>query len=336
MISEGAVGRASVRPWDTPASLETIYDLASLTKPLVTSFLYLALRNQLGLSEDDPAWRFLPEIDRMDKREITLRHLLTHTSGMPAWVPFYLKGSTVGEYLAQLRERPPESRPGTRVEYSCAGYVMLGEILHRAASVPLDRLASEVIFGPLALKNTSFNPPLSWQGRVAATEDSCEYERKLAGPAAAGYGGFREGVIRGQVHDQNAWVLGGVAGNAGLFSTARDTVAIATEYLGARAEASNGLLDETSIEQATNDCTAGLNEARSLAFRIASRGETAAGADLPVETIGHNGFTGTSVWMDTVRPRIYVLLTNRVHPRVSDTVDMLSLRRGFHAAACRI
>jgi len=339
MLSEGAVGRASVTPWEAPAAIDTIYDLASLTKPLVTSFLYLTLRKQLGLSEQEPAWRFLPEIDRMDKREITLRHLLTHTSGMPDWVPFYLKGTTVQEYLGQLRDRPPQTRPGDRVVYSCAGYIMLGEILKRAASAPLDRLASEFIFAPLGLRSTTFNPPSAWHGRVAATEDSCEYERKLAGPDAAGYGGFRKGVIRGQVHDQNAWVLGGVAGNAGLFSTARETMAIAQEYLGARGRAASNrrrLLDGESVDLAMKNGTVGLNEARSFAFRIAAGGETAAGVDLPAESIGHNGFTGTSVWIDPVRPRVYVLLTNRVHPKVSDTVDMLSLRRGFHSAACRI
>jgi len=335
-VSEGAVGNAVVVPEPVAARPGTIYDLASLTKPLVTSFLFLALRRDLGLGLDDRAARFLPEVDRLDKRDITLRHLLTHTAGMPAWVPFYLKGATIVEYLAQLRDRPPDSAPGTRVVYSCAGYIMLGEILRRCATVELDRLAAQALFEPLGLRSTAFRPPAEWGDRVAATEDSCQYERRLAGPPASGYTGYRQGVIRGQVHDQNAFVLGGVAGNAGLFSTARETALLAAEYAGEAVRMTRGLLDAESARLGREDQTPGLNEARSLAFRIASRGETAAGPDLPPIAFGHNGFTGTSVWIDAGRPRVYVLLTNRVHPRVSDSVDMTALRGRFHTVASRI
>ncbi len=331
-ISEGAAGDAVVTPERVPASAETIFDLASLTKPLVTSFLYLLLRRRLGLNEATPAHKVVPEIDRLDKRDITIGHLLTHTSGLPAWVPFYLGGASMREYLLQLRELPPEHRPGTRVVYSCAGYILLGEILHRSATCPLDRLMEQEIAGKLGLHSTMFNPSRNLMPRVAATEDSCQYERRLAGPRAKGYSGFRTGVIRGEVHDQNAWVLGGVAGNAGLFSTARETAAIGMEYIGA----GRGLLDGNAIRLAQEDLTPGLNEARSIAFRIASVGETAAGPDLPATAFGHNGFTGTSVWVDPPRARVHVLLTNRVHPRASDAVDMPALRRGFHSAASRV
>ena len=333
IVAEGAVGRAVVTPESVEAGTGTIYDLASLTKPLITSFLYLALRRRLGLSPDERVARFLPEIDRMDKREITLRHLLTHTSGMPAWVPFYLRGGDMGEYLAQMREIVPEARAGAKVIYSCAGYLMLGEILSRCATEPLDRLATTVILGPLGLRDTAFNPPAAWWPRVAATEDSCQHERVMARPGSDGYSGFRMGVIRGQVHDQNAWVLGGVAGNAGLFSTARETLAIAREYLGGDVEGCRGLLDTEAIGRAREDQTGGMEEARSWAFRIALRGETAAGPDLPPQTFGHNGFTGTSVWIDPVGRRVYVLLTNRVHPRVLETSDMVGLRARFHSLA---
>ncbi|HET9480266.1 MAG TPA: serine hydrolase domain-containing protein [Candidatus Polarisedimenticolia bacterium] len=333
ILDEGAVGRAVIRPEIVEASTDTIYDLASLTKPLVTSFLFLAIGRRIGLNAADQAWRFLPEIDRLDKRAITLEHLLTHTAGMPAWVPFYLQARDMRGYLKQLRDRPPESRPGSRVVYSCAGYIMLGEILSRAAAAPLDRLAGEAIFEPLGLTSTGFNPPRAWHARVAATEDSCEYEKALARPASDGYTGFRKGIIRSQVHDQNAWVLGGVAGNAGLFSTARETAVLAAEYLGDRVTRARGLLDPASIERARRDMTPGLEEARSYAFRLAARGETAAGPSLPPAAFGHNGFTGTSVWLDPVRCRVYVLLTNRVHPSAGASADMLALRRRFHDLA---
>lgn len=341
ILDEGAVGQSVLIPECVAATTSTIYDLASLTKPLVTSMLYLRLRQQLGLSDDATACRFLPEIDRMDKREITLRHLLTHTSGLPAWLPFYLRGSTPTEYLSQLREMPPRARPGTEVAYSDAGYIAMGEILSRAATTPLDRLAREMIFTPLGLADTCFNPSRSLMARVAATEESCQYERELCGAAAHGYAGFRQGVIRGEVHDQNAWVLGGVAGHAGLFSTAREVSVIAAEFLGdgagsGRVGARRGLLDSEAISHASIDQTPGLAEARTLAFRVALRGETAAGPDLPTQAVGHNGFTGTSIWIDPRRPRVYVLLTNRVHPAASRDNDMLALRRGFHSLASRL
>ena len=336
VLDEGAVGHAVLVPERIAAAPSTIYDMASLTKPLVTSMLYLSLGKELGLSDDTPACRILPEIDRIDKRGITLRHLLTHTSGLPAWIPFYLRGATPSEYLAQLRDTTPESQPGARVVYSDPGYIAMGEILQRASATPLDRLAREMIFDPLELSDTTFNPLRQVLARVAATEESCQYERELAGPAAGGYAGYRAGVVRGEVHDQNAWVLGGVSGHAGLFSTARETAILAREFLGDHADSGVGLLDAEAIRKATVDQTPGLSEARTLAFRVALRGETAAGPHLPPLAFGHNGFTGTSLWIDPGRPRVYVLLTNRVHPVASKGADMLALRRAFHSLASRV
>lgn len=335
IVAEGAVGRAMVVPASRVATLDTIYDLGSLTKPLVTSLLFLLLHRDLGVSYSDPARRFLPEIDRLDKRDITLEHLLTHTSGMPDWIPLYLNGRSMREYLAQVRERAPDTRPGTHVVYSCVGYIMLGEILSRCASTPLELLARRFLVEPLGLVSTAFNPPAAWRNRVAPTEDSCQYERKLASSRsrdAKGYVGFRSGVIHGEVHDCNAWALGGVAGNAGLFSTARETVALALEFLGG----GRRLLDDEGIDHARSDRTPRLNESRSYAFRLARGGETAAGPGLSPLSFGHNGFPGTSVWMDPGQRRAYVLLTNRVHPRVIEEHDMNSLRRGFHSLASRI
>src|SRR5262249_20750698 len=159
--------------------------------------------------------------------------------------------------------------------------------LRRAATLRLEGLLAQSILEPLRLSSTGFNPPRAWLPRVAATEDSCEYERKLAGPAAEAYSGFRNGVIRGEVHDQNAWALGGVEGSAGLFSTARETATIAMEYLGERAGSAQGMLSAESIDMAQTDRTPQLDEARSFAFRVAQRGETAAGPDLSTRSFGH-------------------------------------------------
>ena len=330
ILAEGAVGNAALVPETEPATLDTIYDVASLTKPMVTSLLFLSMGiEELGLSPEDPVRRFLPEVDRNDKRDILLGHLLTHTSGLPAWRPLYLRGTTPGEYLAQIAEIAPETHPGERVVYSDLGYIMLGEILARCVTASLDQLASGFLFERIGLESTCFNPPEDRWSRVAPTEDSCQYERKLTAEEGTGYAGYPDGIVRGEVHDRNAWGLGGVAGHAGLFSTARDMAMLAREYLGSGCV----LLDGEARKWASTDMTTGLEEARSLAFRIALRGETAAGPDLPGEAFGHNGFTGTSIWFDPERERAYILLTNRVHPQAVEGVDMTPLRRRFHSLA---
>lgn len=332
VLSSGALGDAVVGPPRVPATPGTIYDLASLTKPLVTSMLWLKLRRELDLDPRQPARRWLPEFDAVGLAEITVAHLLTHASGLPEWLPLYVTGRTPAEYLKRLRGHGLEARPGSRVRYSCGGYIALGELLVRAGGAPLDRLAEEVIFRPLRLQWTAFNPPSSWLDRVAATEDSCHYERGLVTGRGERYEGFRSGVVRGQVHDTNAFALGGVAGNAGLFSTASETAALAAEFLGEEA-GGQGLLDAGSRALAREDLIPDLPEARSYAFRLALRGDTAAGPGLSPRSFGHNGFTGTSVWIDPDARRLHVLLTNRVHPEVRDTTDMVALRRQFHAAA---
>ena len=333
LIDTGARGHAALRPEPFPATVDVVYDLASLTKPLVTSLLYLAIGRDLGLAPDAAVRSILPEMDRIDKRDITVSHLLTHTSGLADWFPLYLGGRTTAEYTRRIGEMPPVAPPGTRVIYSDLGYILMGEILSRAATEPLDRLAGQVILKALGLKNTGFRPPADWLPRVAPTEDSCQYERRLsltvAGEQAMSYGGFRTGIVRGEVHDQNAWAAGGVAGHAGLFSTAAEVAAIGREFLGT----GTGLLNGAALNGARHDATPDLTEARSLAFRLAVRGETAAGPDLPPATFGHNGFTGTSIWIDPEARRVYVLLTNRVHPAVPDGSEMVSVRSRFHSIA---
>ena len=333
VVASGAAGNAVVIPGKVPATSETIYDLASLTKPLVTSLLLVLLRRE-GIRLDDRAARFLPEFERLDKSDITLDHLLTHTSGLPEWAPLYLKGRSSAEYLAQIRDMEPVDPPGASVRYSDPGYIALGGIVERIASAPLEAVAVDLILGPVGSK-ACFRPGTDLLPRVAATEEACNYERKKAGPAGASYGGWRGGVIRGEVHDQNAWAAGGVSGHAGLFGTAMDVYLIAREAL----PEAGILLSEEERRLVREARTGSLPGPRSVACRInrlpggASDPSTAAGEALPAETFGHNGFTGTSVWIDPRAGRLYVLLTNRVHPAVREEIDMNALRREFHRLA---
>jgi len=334
VLASGCVGNAVVLPESVAATEETIYDLASLTKPLVTSPLALILSREAGFSLGDPVRRFVASFDRQDKREILLEHLLTHTSGLPDWAPLYVRGRSVPEYVEQIARMDLRARPATRTAYSDLGYIVMGEILERAAGAPLDRLAAELILEPAGAE-ARFRPGPDLLARVAATEEACKYERRKAGTEAAGYRGWREGVIRGEVHDQNAWAAGGVAGHAGLFGTARAVWAAVRGLLGR----SPGPLSGKDLEALTLPMTGNLPEPRSAGFRV-NRGVdgksdpgTAAGVALSPETFGHNGFTGTSVWIDPRAGRVLVLLTNRVHPEVRDDVDMNEIRREFHASA---
>lgn len=323
-------GDAQVLPTRQPMEAETMFDLASLTKPLVTAALALVLEKQLDLSLDRPAHTLVPELRDRDHADITLHQLLTHSAGLPAWRPLFLRGETAAEYLKALRHEALEDLPGRKVVYSDLGYMVVGEMLRRASGMTLDRLFREVIGEPLGLSAT-FCPAPQLAGRAAATEVGQAFERELAGAPAQGYGGWREGVIRGEVHDHHTWVAGGVLGSAGLFSTAADLHRLGLECLGG----GRSLFSGRVLERMRTLASPVGQEARSHGFALNIGGEGSCGSALPESAFGHVGFTGTSLWLDPDRCRIYVLLTNRVHPSVGQ-VDMLEFRRGFHRIAAAI
>jgi len=304
---ENALGHAVTVPLRIPATLDTIYDCASLTKPLITTTLALQM---LDLE--------------------AIRPLLTHTSGLRAWMPLYLSGSRdlavsgsrgaeiprdpetarpQDRYIAAIREHGPEYEPGTKVVYSDLNYVLLWSMLPDYVS-----LARSRIFESLGIDTSAmFNPPPSLRPRIAATEWGQRFEAKLAGrPEIAAK---RDGLIWGEVHDGNSFFAGGTAGNAGLFATARAVFRIAQAWANAE------LLPRTIVSEATRNQTTGLNESRGLGWLIS-----------PTGMYGHTGFTGTSVWIDPERDKIMVLLTNRVHPCASAN-SMQRIRGEFHRLA---
>ena len=281
---ENALGNAVAVPLRIPATLDTLYDCASITKPLITTTLALQLL----------------DIDR-------IRPLLTHTSGLRAWMPLY----TYPDYLAAIREHGPEYEPGTRVVYSDLNFILLWSMLPDYAS-----LARSRIFAPLAIGNDAmFHPPLSLRPRIAATEWGQRFEAKLAGmPSIAAN---RDGLIWGETNDGNSHNAGGTAGNAGLFATARAVFRLAQAWTNAE------LLPRDVASEATRNQTEGLNESRGFGWQISSTG-----------MYGHTGFTGTSVWIDPSRDRIMVLLTNRVHPCAAP-IAMQRIRAEFHRLALK-
>jgi CubicO group peptidase (beta-lactamase class C family) len=331
IVFTGSLGNSAVEPYRITNKLDTIYDLASLTKPLVTGML-CARRIELGeLTLDSSVSHYLPEFDRTDKSMITVRELLTHSAGLPAWRPLYLLAEDEPERAAgAIASLDLEYKPGTRVVYSDLGFIALGMLLTRMTGQQLADMARHEIFEPLNLKQTFFNPEVSLQTGIAACETGNAYERDMCEQSGAGvYQNSRQRLIWGEVHDGNAYFLGGVAGHAGLFSTAQETFVLAQQFL----PESTKLLAPQTCTLFHTDMTPGLEESRSLAWQLAGTKDSTAGLDLPPNSFGHTGFTGTSLWIDPEHQRVFILLTNRTHARQLPFANINAVRRRFHSLA---
>ncbi len=326
-----ALGHAVIDPYRITASLDTIYDLASLTKPLVTGMLCAQLIEKGELTLDSAVAHYLPEFERIDRQIIKVRDLLTHTSGLPAWRPLYVLAENERERaLGVITNEALEYKPGTRVVYSDLGFIVLGFLLERLTGRELGELAQTEIIEPLKLQHTFFNPKMALQTGIAACETGNAYERETVhAKGSENYVAWREQVIWGEVHDGNAYFLGGVAGHAGLFSTANETLRLAKQFLAHQSE----LLNADTCKLFTRNMTEGLEEARSIAWQLAQSPESAAGSSLPADSFGHSGFTGTSCWIDPHQQRAFILLTNRTHARSLPFVNINSVRREFHSLA---
>jgi CubicO group peptidase (beta-lactamase class C family) len=356
----GAQGDALREPARHAATVETIYDLASLTKPLVTGLLSARMVERGALELERPVAVYLPEFARGELSSITVRHLLTHTSGLPAWRPLRIStGGRRERVLETIAAAGIEYKPGSRVVYSDLGFITLGLLLEKICGATIDELAAREIFRPLKLERTFFRPERAFLNGVAACElagnayerGMCEAQEAWAQDVqaqaqvqteaqaqaqadvqadAAGAGSvWREELIWGEVHDGNAYFLGGAAGHAGLFSNARETLRLAEQFIAARTEL---LAPETCALFRTN-MTPNLGEARSFAWQLAATPDSTAGGALAPDSFGHLGFTGTSCWVDAARGRVLVLLTNRTHTRTLPFVNINGVRRQFHTLA---
>ncbi len=331
VLVEGSLGLAVIRPETVPAGTDTLYDLASLTKPLSGALLAVVLQGEGRLGLEDRLSLHLPAWDAAGERAgITLLDLLTHRSGLPSWLPLYAHAADRDGRIEYIRSVPLAYAPRRGVAYSCPGYILLGYALERAGGAPLDALFAGRVARRLELPDLMYRPPASLKRRTAATEDGNARERSLAGPQGDRYNGWRTGMIWGEVHDNNAHSQGGVSGNAGLFGTARTVAALAREFLDG-----GDLLGKEQRDLFRTDFTPGLAEDRTVGFQMASTAGCSAGGSLARASFGHTGFTGTSLWIDPESRRVYVLLTNRVHPLFRD-IDMNAIRRGFHDIAATL
>ncbi|MGW5788678.1 serine hydrolase domain-containing protein [Streptomyces sp. NPDC003757] len=312
--AEGPLDRGwtGSRGWDgPPLDGDDVWDLASVTKPIVgLAVMALVEHGTLGL--DDTVGTHLPAYRDGDKADLTVRQLLTHTSGIPGQVPLYRDHPTRASLLEAVRLLPLTARPGTRVQYSSQGFIVLGLVAEAASGQPLDTLVERLVCTPLGMGDTVFRPDAGRRARAVATED-CPWRGRR---------------VVGEVHDENAVVLGGVGGHAGLFSTLADM-----EVLGAAlAAGGRGLLSPSAFALMTAAHTDGLALRRALAWQGRDPVGSPAGEVFGPDSYGHTGFTGTSLWVDPATRRYAVLLTNRVHPdRTGDGI--VALRRAFHDAA---
>jgi len=298
----------------------TIYDLASVTKAMVTTTSVMILVQQKRLEMDALVARYLPEFasaaksdpDPVWRARVTVRMLLLHDSGLPAHREFYKDVNTREAILARVLAEPLVHEPGKQVEYSDLGFILLGEIIERVTGKPLNQYAKQNILVPLGLDHSQFNPLPKLRAEIAPTEDDKTFRRRL---------------IWGEVHDQNASVMGGVAGHAGLFSTAGDVAAFAQMILNGGIYSHHRIVSRATIEQFTARQTIG-NSARTLGWHVPAD-SSATGRFFSPHSFGHYGYTGTSLWIDQERRLFIILLTNRVNPTV-ENIKIRQVRPALH------
>jgi CubicO group peptidase (beta-lactamase class C family) len=335
IVLRGAVGFAVVVPEKIEARIDTIYDLASLTKVLITGLLCAKLLETGEIKPEDKIAKYFAEFDAEEKREITIENLLTHTSGFPNWKPFYLFADSKFQIPNLIASEPLVNPLNSKVVYSDFNFLLLGFLLEKVYGESLNDIARNEIFAPLKLRNTFFNPPKNMREKIAASEEGNEFEKNTCLESnfidAGASEKFRKYQIRGEVHDGNCYFMDGVSGHAGLFSNAEEIFRIARQFL----PASTTLLKPETCALFRTNFTAGLNEARSVAFQLAATPDSSAGEALSKDSFGHLGFTGTSLWIDPQKERIFILLTNRTHNRQPPFVLLNSVRRKFHELAAQ-
>jgi len=286
------------------AMLSTVYDAASLTKVAVTlpSIMLLAQRSALSLS--DPVQRYIPEFRYAG---VTIEHCMRHASGLPGSLPGFRERYAERDAKAEILAQELQFEPGSRMQYSDVGMIMMGWIVERVSGKALDVFAREELFQPLGLINSSFNPPSAWSDRIAPTEwDGSQY-------------------ITGKVHDEIAYRLGGVSGSAGLFTTADDLARYAQCWLYPERF---GLLARSTVDACTKHPLFG----RGIGWQVKENEDAAlaCGEGWSVGGYGHTGFTGTSLWIDPARELIVVFLTNAVH--LGRDNEIVKLRPALHDA----
>ncbi|MGH9607335.1 MAG: serine hydrolase domain-containing protein [Terracidiphilus sp.] len=318
-----ALGRFTYEAGASAVTAQTVYDVASLTKVVATTAVAMKLVERGALDLDTPLGELLPGFivgrDAAQRaRSVTVKNLLAHNSGLPGYVELFRKHSSPGALLRACLALPLEAAPGARAEYSDPGFILLGKALEAVTHQPLEVPARGEVFDPLGMSATGFRPPAAARPSIPPTEED---------------GTFRHRRIQGEVQDENAFVLGGAAGHAGLFSNAPDLLRFAGAILNAGPEAGSGgrgsLFEAATVEQfARRQGPAG--SSRALGWDTPSE-KSSAGRQFSHRSIGHLGYSGCSLWIDLDAGVAAVLLTNRTWPdRASQSIR--EVRPAFHDA----
>ena len=295
MLWRQPFGRLDYDDDSAATQVGTIFDLASLTKVIATTSLVMRLVDQGRLDLKDPIGRWLPEWRGKDRTNVTLRALLTHSSGLTAWLPFFRDYSGRQEFQHAVCSLPLEYEPDTQAIYSDLGFMLLGFILEDAAATPFPRLAADLL-AQVTTFPLMFNPPTSMRASIAPTEQDSWRGRRLVG----------------EVHDENGWALGGAAGHTGLFGSASAVGEFAGVMLRALAGSDARLAKAETVRRFVMR-VAEIPGSRALGWDTMLP-TSSCGTKMSPSAFGHTGFTGTSLWIDPERDLYVVLLTNRVNP----------------------
>jgi uncharacterized protein YbbC (DUF1343 family)/CubicO group peptidase (beta-lactamase class C family) len=314
VVVRKAFGMRSLEPVQEAMTVDTIFDIASMTKCVATATAVMRLEQEGKIRLNDPVATYLPEFARNGKENITIRELLTHFSGLPEDLDLHARWAGREAALRMVMDSRPEFPPGSRFMYSDINFEALGFLVEKLSGLSLDEYAARNIFEPLGMRDTRFLPPAAWQARIAPTGYDEEHR-----------------MLRGTVHDPTARRMGGVAGHAGVFSTADDLAKFAQAML-----TGSPMLSALTVEKMTTPQqppTASV--LRGLGWDIDSPFSSNRGEFFPVGSFGHTGFTGTSIWIDPVTNSYVIVLTNAVHPRGNKTAAVVSLRGRIASAVAQ-
>ena len=317
LVALKALGRFTYDANSPPVGSGTVFDLASVSKVVATTSMAMTLYERGLLDLEMPVVGVLPEFaggspsDDPRRREVTFRMLLAHSSGLPAYEKLYLHATTKEELVRAALSVPLKNPPGTHAEYSDIGFILLGLALERIAEDALDRFCQREVFGPLGMVHTAFKPPSDWKPRIPPTADDET---------------FRKRIIQGEVQDENASLMGRVAGHAGVFSSAADVATLAHAMLNGGAP----IVRPETLAVFTRRENSPAGTSRALGWDTPSA-PSQSGNYLSPASFGHLGYTGTSLWIDPERKLSVTLLTNRTWPDCSNQA-IREIRPRFHDA----
>ncbi len=294
VLFKKAYGYSSLKPEREKNDVSTIYDVASMTKVIATTPAIMKLVEMGEIRLYDPVKRFVKEFEATPKDDVRIWHLLTHTSGLPSYSNAWRYANGRGELLSCINNTSLVSEVGKKFVYSCLNFIILMEIIERVTSEKLDVFAKRKIFDPIGMNHTGFNPPKDWITKIAPTSE-------------------RDGnLLRGKVDDELSYYLGGVSGNAGLFSNAEDLYEFAKVFMNKGNLNGKRIFSQTTVNAFTKEAFSDGTVRRALGWDMKTL-MCSCGDLMSDRSYGHTGFTGTSIWIDPIYNVVVVLLTNRVH-----------------------